>query len=234
MTPSRCALTGDLPRARRVRAWFVRLDRLLFAGGLILIAAWVALVSGEQLFQRVAGHKLVQKLAAHGGAPSAGRSTRAASEGEALGRIRIPRLGLSSVIVSGTSVLSLYLGVGHMNGTAFPGDPGDIVLAGHRDTVFRPLQNVRVGDLIEVSSPSGVTHYAVVSATVLRPDLIRLNRHDPRSTLTLITCYPFHYIGPAPDRFVVVARAVTAPCSPTLAGATAIPILQSSLPNLQR
>jgi sortase A len=128
--------------------------------------------------------------------------------GSLVGRIEIPRLKLSAVIFEGTDDVTLDRGVGHLAGTATPGESGNLVLAGHRDTFFRPLKKIREGDEIDVTGPEGVSRYKVEFTQIVGPKATEVLRSTGGATLTLITCYPFRYIGNAPDRFIVRGQKV--------------------------
>ena len=125
-----------------------------------------------------------------------------------MGSIEISRLNLSAMVFEGTSDGTLARGVGHLTGSAPPGEPGNLVLAGHRDTFFRKLRGIREGDAITVNAPEGEFEYVVESTAVVSPDATEVLRPGNGATLTLITCYPFRFIGSAPDRFIVRARKV--------------------------
>ena len=127
-------------------------------------------------------------------------------EGDVLGRIEVPRLGLTVAILEGTTSRTLRLGVGHIEGTALPGEPGNIGIAGHRDTYFRALKDIHVGDEIRIQTATGLSRYKVDKVQVVAPDDISVLAPSAASAITLITCYPFHFIGAAPQRFVVHAR----------------------------
>lgn len=128
------------------------------------------------------------------------------AEGDLVGELRLPRLALRVMVVHGESDRILARAVGHLAGTAWPGEAGNVVLAGHRDTFFRPLRHVEIGDIITLATPGGALTYIVESTTVVDPtDLDALASTGGR-TLTLITCFPFTYVGPAPARFIVRAR----------------------------
>lgn len=129
-------------------------------------------------------------------------------EGATIGEIRIDRIGLKTVITQGESDAILDLGAGHLADTPWLGQPGNVVLAGHRDTVFRPLERIRVGDVIEVAGHSGVARYAVTSTKIVEPTDISVLDPSETNTLTLITCFPFVYVGHAPHRFIVRASEV--------------------------
>jgi len=127
-------------------------------------------------------------------------------DGSALGEILIPRLGLKAIIAQGESPAVLQRAVGHLAGTALPGESGNVVLAGHRDTFFRPLKQVRAGDAITLRTHDGEFDYVVESTTVVTPSDVWVLEPSGGRTLTLITCFPFSYLGSAPDRFIVRAR----------------------------
>ena len=129
-----------------------------------------------------------------------------AKAGEPIGTLNIPRLGISSVILEGTDEHTLSLSVGHISDTALPWNSGNTGLAAHRDTFFRGLRNVRDGDRILLTWPGGTRVYEVDSTRVVSPDDGYVLDDVGRPLLTLVTCYPFHYIGPAPERFIVQAH----------------------------
>lgn len=126
--------------------------------------------------------------------------------GEALTKLSIPRIGLRAVVLEGTSNRSLLLGPGHMTGSAIPGSSGNSVIAGHRDTFFRHLHSLKTGDSIYVLRSGKRFHYAVIEKKVIRGNDISVLRANSKSELTLITCYPAHFIGPAPRRLIIVAK----------------------------
>jgi sortase A len=128
------------------------------------------------------------------------------TDGASIGEIQIPRLGLRVMIVQGESAPILRHGVGHLSDTALPGEVGNVVLAGHRDTFFRPLSGVRAGDSIALKTWDGEFEYVVESTSVVVPSAVEVLEPTGGRTLTLITCYPFSYIGAAPNRFIVRAR----------------------------
>jgi sortase A len=129
-------------------------------------------------------------------------------EGEVIGEILAPRLGLDAIVVQGESRANLRRAVGHLTKSALPGARGNVTLAGHRDTFFRPLRGVRVGDEIQFKTPEQSFEYLVESIEVVEPTSIQVLEATAGHDLTLITCFPFHYVGPAPKRFIVRAREV--------------------------
>lgn len=137
---------------------------------------------------------------------SAGAGRRGTDESELVGRIEIPRLGISAIIAEGIDARTLRRAVGHVPATALPGDDGNVVLAGHRDSFFRALKDVRAGDHVRITTQSGDYDYQVDSTDIVGAERVDLLDASGAATLTLITCYPFNYLGPAPGRFVVHAR----------------------------
>lgn len=111
-------------------------------------------------------------------------------------------------MAEGIGARTLRRAVGHVPGSALPGQPGNVALAGHRDRAFRRLRDVRPGDTLRLVTPAGSYEYVVDSAAVVAPDRGDLLDPTPEPTLTLVTCYPFFMVGPAPQRFVVRARLV--------------------------
>jgi sortase A len=126
-----------------------------------------------------------------------------------VGRLELPRIGLTAIVAEGTGSRTLRRAVGHVRGSALPGENGNVVLAAHRDRHFRPLKEVREGDLVWLTTPDGRFEYRVEFATVVEPDDAELVQDAPDPVLTLVTCYPFYYVGDAPQRFLVRARLVT-------------------------
>lgn len=125
-----------------------------------------------------------------------------------VGRIEIPSLGLSAVIREGSDTHTLLIAVGHVPGTALPGEDGNVVVSGHRDSFFRDLREIRVGDEVNIVTLQEVFQYRVDSTSVVEPGQTEVLGPTEAPTLTLITCYPFDFIGPAPKRFIVKARQV--------------------------
>jgi len=128
--------------------------------------------------------------------------------GALFGELQIPRLNLDTIVVQGDDSSILRSGAGHIPYTAMPDDPGgNVAIAAHRDSYFRPLRLIRPDDLIVIKTPAGVHRYRVQSIRVTRPGDIALLDNTGQRTLTLVTCYPFYYVGSAPDRFIVRATA---------------------------
>jgi sortase A len=125
-----------------------------------------------------------------------------------IGRIEIPRLLLSAVVVEGVDKTTLRRAVGHIPGTALPGQAGNVGLAGHRDTFFRSLKDVKVKDEVQLSTLAGNFNYEVESLRVVDPDNVGVLSPASHNVLTLVTCYPFYFVGPAPQRWIVTAKQV--------------------------
>ena len=179
------------------RALFVCAVLLLGYCGYALVDAW--------MFQRRESmdldHLLRDRRAASESAPAA------AADG-LIGRIEIPRLLLSTIVVEGVDETTLRRAVGHIPGTALPGQPGNVGISGHRDTFFRPLKDLRIKDEVQISTPKGNFKYEVESLRVVEPDNVGVLAASAENVLTLVTCYPFYYVGPAPQRWIVRARQV--------------------------
>jgi len=149
----------------------------------------------ESLVQLEKEHKLIQPK-------------QAVKAGDVLGVIEIPRVGVSVAVLQGTSSRTLRRGAGHIEGTPLPGEPGNSGIAGHRDTFFRELKDVRKNDEIEFQTAAGLFRYQVDWVKVVAPGDTSVLTPSTESALTLVTCYPFYFVGPAPNRFVVRATQV--------------------------
>jgi len=123
-----------------------------------------------------------------------------------IGRIEIPRLGVSTLLVEGTAESALERAAGHIVGTALPGHRGNVGIAAHRDSFFRPLRNIRREDVITLATLKGEYRYRVVSIDVVGPEDVSVLEGNDMEMLTLVTCYPFYFVGPAPSRFIVRAK----------------------------
>ncbi len=122
-----------------------------------------------------------------------------------IGRLNIRRLRLSIAMVEGDDDDSLSIGVGHMSGTANAGQAGNMIVAGHRDSAFWPLRDIRKGDRIDVDGQRRFS-YRVEGMKVVEENDVSLLSNTKDPMLTLVTCYPFRYVGPAPKRFIVTAK----------------------------
>lgn len=165
-------------------------------------------VAGGRIYQAWRGRELDRTLDSLPPLPSA--PSVSYQPGSAFGRLEIPRLGLSVVVLEGSDSGTLRLGVGRLRNSGMPGDAGNVVLAGHRDTFFRSLREIRPGDRISLRTPQGVFRYTVDWTTVVNPNDTGVLSSTGSPALTLVTCYPFYYVGSAPQRFIVRALPVGA------------------------
>jgi len=135
--------------------------------------------------------------------------------------LRVPRLGIEVPVLEGTSDITLNRGVGHIAGTALPGQPGNIAITGHRDGFFRPLKDAREGDIIEVQRKSQTDRYIVSEIKIVFPSDTSVLNNTTDPTLTLVTCYPFYFVGAAPQRYIIQASLL--PPTPTSTTVTPAP-----------
>jgi sortase A len=218
-----------IPRHRRA----IRIAEYVFAiVGVAALTYWLVAYIGSTRFQREASRKFTAELhrskpptppTATPTAPPAPHASAIPKPGAVLGRLEIPRLHLAVMVVQGTDTGDLKRAAGHIPGTALPGQSGNIAIAAHRDTFFRPLRNIRDDDTIALTTLHNTVRYRVVSTQVVSPDDVRVlypTRHD---TLTLVTCYPFYYIGSAPKRFIVRAERIAPTNAARPAALAAVP-----------
>ncbi|MGO9256958.1 MAG: class D sortase [Bryobacteraceae bacterium] len=161
--------------------------------------------------QRVAGESRPQPESFPSPKAAAVAVIPAAETKGLIGRLEIPRLLLSTIVVEGIGRTTLRRVVGHIPGTALPGQPGNVGLAGHRDTLFRSLKDLKINDEIQFSTLHGDFKYIVESLVIVEPDNVGVLASSSENELTLVTCYPFFFVGAAPKRFVVKARQVSPP-----------------------
>ena len=177
----------------------------LFAGGvglLIYVAINYTFAAAYQLYlQRI--------FLADPPPPFKARAAISSAEGSPIGRLEIPRLNVSVMVLEGAEDQTLRKGAGHVPGTDLPGSTGNVAIAAHRDTFFRPLRKIQRHDLIRLTTPDGVFEYAVAWTRIVTPTETKVLDHTDEPLLTLITCYPFSYIGSALDRFVIRGRLVS-------------------------
>lgn len=127
-------------------------------------------------------------------------------EGDLVGRLEVPRIGISVMVLQGMKQNTLAAGAGHIPGTPLPGAEGNVAIAAHRDTFFRKLERIRRGDSIQLATVRRTYEYIVDSTEIVDPEDTRVMESRARPELTLITCYPFYFVGAAPKRFIVHAR----------------------------
>ena len=178
------------------------ISRILFLIGIVCLGLYVFFTLQAYFYQEELEQELYQpsnsELPVKSELPSTALVLpRNLKEGDLLGKLEIPRLDMSVMVMEGDHSKILRLGAGHV--------PGTLAIAGHRDTFFRPLKDIKVHDIIRFTTPDGTAEYRVAWTKIVGPkDTWVLDNHSD-DTLTLITCYPFYYIGPAPKRFIVEA-----------------------------
>jgi sortase A len=191
------------------RALFAAAVAILAYCGFVLLDAWAFQKRERAQLERLLHDRRETNDGARQAAFSASsKNPPPAVTGGLIGRIEIPRLGLSAMIVEGATKTILQRAAGHISGTALPGQPGNVCIAGHRDTFFRPLRNIRRNDIITLTTLLGKYRYRVVSTNVVGPYDVAVLDPSSKELLTLVTCYPFYFVGSAPGRFVVRAEKV--------------------------
>lgn len=133
-----------------------------------------------------------------------------------LALLKIERLGLVAPVFVGTDAITLNRGVGAVEGTALPGEAGNVALSAHRDSFFRVLKDIAVGDVIELQTRGGVQYFSVAEMRIVDPLDVSVLDPSDEAILTLITCHPFYYVGHAPDRYVVRATLLPTAAKPSL------------------
>jgi sortase A len=218
-------------RAVRPLLW---LERLLLVSGVVALLWCVVIVLDGAIAQRnaqsaleiaIAVDELTHAASAANTEPPShvpSRHRRVDASG-VLAAMSIPRVKLSAMVLDGSDARTLQRGPGHLAHTAVPGDAGNIVIAGHRDSFFRPLRHIRLGDDIFLETRDGRFHYRVTSLRVVGPREVSVLAPTSEEVLTLITCYPFWVLGHAPDRFIVRAA--------RLADRTTTPVEARTLPS---
>jgi LPXTG-site transpeptidase (sortase) family protein len=190
-----------LASSSKDRGWLWQHLALFLSGvGLVLL-----LYVSSQYWQL---HNAQRKLALEWQQQNARPANSGSADAHALVRLTIAKIKLDAVVVEGTSRKSLKLGPGHMEDSAPPGYSGNSVIVAHRDTFFRHLDELREGDEIDLRRQGEVYRFEVTGRSVVEPTDLSALRQSPSPQLTLITCYPTHYVGPAPKRLVVVARLI--------------------------
>ena len=195
-------------RKRRYLTWLG--SALLMTGAALLgVCVWNLHMAGEA--QRRAKKWLDQARKAQAArqpsvAPHAVRPR--VRRGDTLAELEIPRLRLSVAVFEGDDEGVLRIGAGHIPGTALPVGHGNIGIAAHRDSFFRPLRNIHRNDTIRLTTPAGVARYVVTKTEIVRPTDIEVLGNAPGRDLTLVTCYPFSFVGHAPERFIVLAQKI--------------------------
>jgi sortase A len=185
-------------------------QRFFLAVGFVTLAYAGVTLAYAALYQRYESWKFERKI------DTIDLTKRAAivaepvdlTEGGLIGKLEIPRIGISVMVLQGIEEDTLHLGAGHVPGTPLPGREGNSAIAAHRDTFFRKLQGVRAGDRVQFSTVRETSEYVVESTEIVEPDDTRVIESRGLRELTLISCYPFYFVGPAPQRFIVHATPV--------------------------
>ena len=189
-----------------------RFANVLILAGLAGIGIWVWSLVRTASFQNQANRAFEEEnRAAPQGQPPAASAPRPAppKPGEVIGRLVIPRLHLRAIVREGADAHTLDVALGHVPGTALPGTDGNVGIAGHRDTLFRCLRNISRDDRIILETSRGTYDYAVDKTSIVTPKDVDVLAPGTQPEITLVTCYPFYYVGPAPNRFIVQARLLT-------------------------
>lgn len=199
--------------------WVLRSAELFFwITGVVLLISVAAIYFYSGVYQAIETQRFNAKLEVpapvlHTSPTTASSSLKSSqftiTRGSPFAKVEVPRLGISVMLIEGIEPKSLRVAVGHIPGTAFPGEPGNAGIAGHRDTYFRALRKIRRDDLVQVTTLYGHYVYAVESTKVVAPTDVDVLATTAEPILTLVTCYPFSYVGPAPERFIVRARLET-------------------------
>ncbi len=192
---------------------------LLFTVGVVCLGYYAYTVGNQQVYQWYENRAFDRRIAQ----PAQTGSAPVPVEGSVIGRVSIGRLNLSAIVRQGVSSDTLSKAVGHVPSTAMPGQEGNFAIAAHRDTLFRGLKNIRSGDVVTFQTETGLFNYEVAATKIVKPTDVSVLRPDggglipaaggakPAKLLTMITCYPFYYVGSAPKRFIVEARLVDQP-----------------------
>jgi sortase A len=194
--------------------WMNRLAFLALAVGIILFAIggwqWYSLQHSERVALAKAKDLVKLPVKQTNVLKGDNRGKKDFNKGDVIGLLEIPSLKKEIPIVEGTDLPQLEKGAGHYIGSALPGEHGQVFIAGHRDTVFRGLGNLKKGGLIIIQMPYGTFKYKMVDSKVVKSDdRSIINLHAQKDTLVLATCYPFLFVGNAPDRYILYAEPTT-------------------------
>jgi len=187
----------------RQPGWLVWLGSALIVGGAAFLGWYAWALNERTVAQSRAKEWLARTTPVPNPAP-----TPPSRRGDVIGELEIPRLQLSVMVFEGDDAGILRQGAGHIPGTALSPGSGNIGIAAHRDTYFRPLRGIHANDVIALKTPEGTSRYAVTEASIVRPSDVGVLERAPGRDLTLVTCYPFYYVGSAPERFIVHARKI--------------------------
>ena len=200
-------------RTSKARRW---IEAVLLLAGLAALGIWGWSYARRAVYQawgNLVLNRRIENRPATVSPPAAAPQVKAPPllNGALIGRLAIPRLDMRAVVREGAGQDTLDVALGHIPGTALPGQAGNVGVAGHRDTLFRGLRKIRKDDAIEFETPAGSYKYTVESTRIVKPDDVAVLRAGQHPEMTLVTCYPFYYVGSAPNRFIVTARLVDPP-----------------------
>ena len=203
---SKTTQTGHPSRSSR---W----EQALLIVGLLALNVWVWSMVRTALVQRRETHTFEAELKHLDDKPSPfsthnGESAPPPEKNGLVGRLSIPRLSLHAIVREGDSAGTLAVALGHIPGTALPGQRGNVGVAGHRDTLFRALEGIRRNDTITFETLGGTYEYQVDGIQIVKPTDVAVLNSGAQPELTLVTCYPFSYVGHAPKRYIVKAKMV--------------------------
>jgi sortase A len=184
---------------------------LLIAGGALFLVVSATSIARGAIARDTARSRWAEleagRAANDGRSRVGGPNGWSTARGMPVARLAIPRLGLDEVVVEGVGDDDLRAGPGHMTGSALPGESGNAVISAHRDRHFHPLARIAVGDTVVTESAAGTVTWTVATLRVVTADAPVL-RTSTTPVLTLTTCWPIRYFGPAPDRLIVEATPV--------------------------
>ena len=211
------------PQKKKTLRW---IERVLFLVGILALGSYAYAWVDARWVQYQENRRLEEALAAQPQVPASETDALGSfrqeeappepdpepapdlEEGELIGRIEIPSAGVSAMVLEGIGKKTLRRGVGHIPGTPLPRWEGNVGLAAHRDSFFRGLKDIRKNDIITLKTLHGTFQYRVESTEIVRPRDTHVLEDTDKPRLTLVTCYPFYYVGSAPKRFIVKAERV--------------------------
>jgi sortase A len=196
-------------RRNRAARW---IGNVLLIAGATAVGIWAFSWLSLTIWQAWQSREFDQRRAAPQAqmpTPAQPRIAPHIKDGAIVGRLAVPRLHIRAMVREGDSDRTLSVALGRIPGTALPGQQGNVGIAGHRDSLFRGLKNIAANDEITFETHDANYVYRVESTQIVKPEDVGVLKPGPAPELTLVTCYPFEYVGSAPDRFIVKARLVS-------------------------